>query len=199
VKITESCFQRAAPRAEDEPKTPGPHVVFLGRSNVGKSSLINALLGTKGLARTSSRPGRTQCVHYYRINDAFHFIDLPGYGYAKVPEAIRRQWGPLVEGFLERHRERIGLAILIIDSRHGASKLDQVMQAWLEERGLHYLVVATKSDKLSGNGRTKAIKLLRETFSGSTGSEPILVSATTGRGIREIWRHLDQALLAVEQ
>ena len=182
-------------RAEDEPRTPGPYVVFLGRSNVGKSSLINRLLGEKGLVRTSSRPGRTQSVNFYRINDAFHFVDLPGYGYAKVPEAVRRSWGPMIEGFLERRRERIVLAVLIVDARHRPGELDGTMRDWLEIKEIPYLVTATKSDKLSGNGRARALRDLKP-FGRSDLSAPILVSAETGLGTRELWRHLDQALAA---
>ena len=181
-------------RPEDEPRAAGPDVVFLGRSNVGKSSLINRLLGVKGLARTSSRPGRTQTVNFYRVNESCWFIDLPGYGYAKVPEAVRRSWAPMVESFLERRAERIALALLIIDARHESSELDRVMRDWLEARKLSYVVAATKSDKLSGNQRALAERRLRDEFAGRHGAGPVLVSATTGTGVREIWRHLDQAL-----
>jgi GTP-binding protein len=194
LKITSCRFECAAHGPEAEPRTPGPDVVFLGRSNVGKSSLINRLLGAKGLARTSSQPGRTQSVNFYRVNESCHFVDLPGYGFAKAPEAVRRAWGPMVEGFLERRRERIALALLIVDARHKPSELDRTMQAWLDAGEVPYVVAATKSDKLSGNGRAKALKALGEGLEMPQGVAPILTSAKTGRGIREIWRHLDQAL-----
>ena len=117
MKIQSSRFERATTRAEDEPKAAGSRVVFLGRSNVGKSSLINKLLGVKGLAKTSARPGRTQTVNFYRVNESWFIVDLPGYGYAKVPEAIRRTWAPMVEGFLVRSRESIALGIIVVDAR----------------------------------------------------------------------------------
>ncbi len=170
-------------------------MVFLGRSNVGKSSLINRLLGVKGLARISSRPGRTQSVNFYRINDSFHFVDLPGYGYAEVPERVRRQWKPMVEGFLARRRERIAAAILVVDARHGATPLDGVMREWLEEARVPYLVAGTKSDRISGNEREAVLRQLREVLGARPGGDaPILVSARTGDGVREIWARLDRAL-----
>ena len=169
-------------------------MVFLGRSNVGKSSLINRLLGTKGLARTSSQPGRTQSVNFYRVNEAWHFVDLPGYGYARVPEAVRQAWRPMVEGYLRRRQERIVLALLVIDSRHEPGRLDLTMLDWLDNERIDYLIVATKADKLSGNGKDKAKRVLKEQLDGSPLTEPILVSATTGLGMKPVWRYLDRAL-----
>jgi GTP-binding protein len=196
LKITSSRFEVAAHRPEDEPRAPGPDVVFLGRSNVGKSSLINRLLGARGLARTSSQPGRTQSVNFYRVNERFNFVDLPGYGYAKVPAAVRRNWGPMVEGFLERRRERIALALLVVDARHEARELDRTMRDWLEAKRIPFLVAATKADKLSGNGRARAARAIGEGLAGSAVGPPVLVSAQTGLGERAVWRHLDRALAA---
>src|SRR5262245_66136744 len=130
MRITECRFERATVRAEDEPKPSAGEVVFLGRSNVGKSTLINRLLGSPGLARTSSTPGRTQTVNFYSVNRAHYFVDLPGYGYAKAPRSVREQWGPMVEGFLERRREDIALAIVLVDERHEPSDLQVTMLAW---------------------------------------------------------------------
>jgi len=195
LKITSCRFETAAYRSGDEPRAAGPSIVFLGRSNVGKSSLINRLLGVRGLARISSRPGRTQSVNFYRVNEAFHFVDLPGYGHASVPGRVRQGWAPMVEGFLERSRERVALAILLVDARHGATPLDRIMRDWLESSGVRYLVAATKSDKLSGSSRAEARRALERELAGSTLSEgAVLTSARTGLGIREIWRHLDGAL-----
>lgn len=194
MKISSSRFVRAAYKPEDEPSTPGPDVVFLGRSNVGKSSLINNLLGAKGLARTSSQPGRTQSVNFYRVNESCHFVDLPGYGYAKVPESVRQAWRPMVEGYLVRRQERIALALLVVDSRHNASPLDVTMRDWLENQQIEYLIVATKADKLSGNAKVKAKRTLKEQLDGTPLAEPILYSATTGLGMKLVWRFLDRAL-----
>jgi GTP-binding protein len=197
VKIVSCRFERAAHRAEDEPGAPGPCIVFLGRSNVGKSSLINRLLGVANLARTSSTPGRTQSVNFYRINDAIWFVDLPGYGFAKVPEDVRRSWGPMAQGFLERRRESIAMAVLVVDARHAPTDLDLMMRDWLAAKGIPFLAAATKADKLSGNGRQAAERGLAESLPPTpAGGGPHLVSAKTGLGIRGIWTHLDRALEA---
>ena len=147
------------------------------------------------MARTSSRPGRTQTVNFYRVNERCWFVDLPGYGWAKVPEAIRRAWKPMVDGYLERRRERIALAFLVIDSRHAASELDLSMQAWLEQAQVPYLITATKSDKLKSRERSRSERGLRESYGGlPVESGPFLISAETGDGVRGLWRHLDAAL-----
>lgn len=195
MRIRSSRFVLAAFKRSDEPQTPGPDVVFLGRSNVGKSSLINRMLGVKGLARTSSQPGRTQSINFYRINDACFFVDLPGYGYAKVPESVRQAWKPMVEGFLENRGERIVAALLVVDARREPTELDRVMQEWLKAREIPYLVAATKADTLSGNGRARAERSLAKGFEGAMLSDrPLLVSARTGFGLRDLWNCLDPAL-----
>ena len=169
-------------------------MLFLGRSNVGKSSLINAMLGTQKLARTSSTPGRTQSVNFYRVNESFRLVDLPGYGYARVPESVRKAWGPMIEGALERRRDRIVLAIHVVDARHEPTRLDQVMQEWLKAREIPNIVVATKADKLSGNGRASAARNLATRFPNSPLMSPILVSSQTSMGIRQLWKLVDQVL-----
>lgn len=195
MKIEDARFERAAARPEDEPRAESGDVVFLGRSNVGKSSLINGLLGTKGLARTSSTPGRTQTVNFYRVNRRHFFVDLPGYGYARAPVAVKAQWGPMVEGFLERRREAIALAIVLVDARHPVGDLDRTMLGWLLDREIPALVVGVKADKLSGNGRAKAERELRAALPTEAGGvPPFLVSAHTGSGIAALWKHLDAAL-----
>lgn len=190
MKIVSARFDRSVFRAEDEPKDPGPDILFLGRSNVGKSSLINRLLGTRGLARTSSTPGRTQSLNFYRINEAIWFVDLPGYGYAKVPAAVRQTWEAMIHGVLQRRRERIASGVLLVDARHAPSELDRTMREWLREFGLDPVIAVTKADKLSGNGREAARRAAAEAL----GGEPILASAVTGQGIKEIWARLDLAL-----
>ena len=195
MKIDDCRFERAAAKAEDEPRPLGGDVVFLGRSNVGKSTLINGLLGVRGLARTSSTPGRTQTVNFYRVNRAHYFIDLPGYGYARAPKAVRETWGPMVEGFLERRRGTIALAVVLVDARHEPSGMDHQMLEWLVDRDIPRIVVGVKSDKLSGNERTRAAKRLREAFPTEDGAiPPALVSAVSGYGIKELWRTVDDAL-----
>jgi len=198
LRIKSCRFERSAHRPQDEPREAGPDVVFMGRSNVGKSSLINRLLGTKNLARTSSTPGRTQSVNFYRVNESFYFVDLPGYGYARVPEAVRRSWGPMIDGFLKRRRERIALAVLLLDARHDPTDQDAQLRDWLVAKRIRFLAVATKSDKLSGNGLARMKRVFRDRFGNEGVSEaPVMASAKTGRGIKEIWRHLDEALTGV--
>ena len=194
MRIEECRFDRATARPEDEPRPLGGDVVFLGRSNVGKSSLINGLLGVQGLARTSSTPGRTQTVNFYRVNATHYFVDLPGYGYARAPREVRDLWGPMVEGFLERRRSAIALAIVLIDARHEPAELDRVMLDWLVSRDLPTIVVGVKSDKLSGRAvaAERALRLALPTA--PDGVAPFLVSAKTGLGLKELWRHVDGAL-----
>lgn len=194
MKIVSSRFERAASRPEDEPRAAGPDIVFAGRSNVGKSSLINRLLGVKGLARTSSSPGRTQSVNFYRVNDSCYFVDLPGYGYAKVPLAVRESWKPMIEGFLERRCPRIALAFLVVDSRRSTTDLDLTMRDWFVAMGIPHVVAATKSDKLSSSARLAAGRELSMGFGDAAGKPLVMVSVQTGRGIQEIWRYLDSAL-----
>jgi GTP-binding protein len=158
--------------------------------------LINRLLGVKNLARTSSRPGRTQSVNFYRVNDAWYFVDLPGYGWARVPEAVRRSWKPMVEGYLERRLRRVALALLVVDSRQGATDLDMTMKQWLETKGIAHVVAATKADKLtaSDRGRTER-ELARALAESGMEADPLLVSVRTGKGISKLWHSIDAALL----
>lgn len=165
-----------------------PEIAFLGRSNVGKSSLINSLLRVKGLARTSSTPGRTQLINFFRINNALYFVDLPGYGYARVPTEIRQQWAPMIEKYLI-DRAPLALGIVIVDSRLKPMDLDQQMVEWLEAQQVPLCVVATKADKLSNNQMATQLKLLRETF----GQAVIPYSALTRKGADEVWRMIRQA------
>jgi len=194
VRIRSFRFVASAYRPLDEPREAGPEIAFLGRSNVGKSSLINRLLDTRGLARTSSQPGRTQSVNFYRVNDRFYFVDLPGYGYARVPETVRRAWKPLVDGYLERHRERVALGLLVVDARREPTELDGMMIDWLAERSIGFVVAATKADKLSGNERAKAKARLTAAWGAAAAAPPVLVSSRDGRGMKELWGHLDRVL-----
>lgn len=157
--------------------------------------MINRLLGAQGLARTSGEPGRTQSINFFRVNESCYFVDLPGYGFAKVPLAVRAAWKPLVESFLERRRTRIRLAFLVVDARRESMDLDRTMRDWFDDRGIPYLVAATKADKLSASERARAARVLEPVVGrGSVCARPVLVSVRTGLGVRELWRHLDVAL-----
>ncbi|HTP89913.1 MAG TPA: ribosome biogenesis GTP-binding protein YihA/YsxC [Bryobacteraceae bacterium] len=179
----EAEFLVSAARPEQFPAENLPEVAFLGRSNVGKSSLLNALVGRPGLAFTSATPGRTQGINFYRVDGRYHFVDLPGYGYAKVPEAIRRSWKQLIEQYLGG-RKTLELSILLIDSRRGWMEHDQELGQWLELHGRRFLVIATKTDKLkSRSDHDKGMAAIR-----AGGFEVLPFSARTGRGVREIWQ-----------
>jgi GTP-binding protein len=192
-EIRKAEFLRAI-AAVEQARAPAPGVVFAGRSNVGKSSLINRLSGRKGLARTSNTPGRTREIIYFGIDEKFHFIDLPGYGYAKVAEAERRRWGPMMERFFKR-AEGLRLVVMILDVRREPNENDLQMLGWLEARGLPYIFAVTKCDKLS---RVRVARRLKE-LQGRLGLEDdralVPVSSQTGQGIEDllgvIWAALE--------
>ena len=158
-------------------------IVFCGRSNVGKSSLLNALTGVRGLARTSKTPGRTREIHFYENGPDRFLVDLPGYGYAKVSIAARRSWSGLVEGYLER-TDRIALAVLLVDARHPPFDTDLGLAESLVSRGIPFIVVFTKGDRASGPERARALAQGREAF--APAESFIVTSAKTGTGLREL-------------
>jgi GTP-binding protein len=166
-----------------------PEVAFLGRSNVGKSSLLNALAGCKGLARTSGTPGRTQAINFFRIDSRLYFVDLPGYGYARAPKHVVQEWQPLIESYL-LERETLELAILILDARRGWMENDLILKRWLELHNRRFLVVATKMDKLkSRTDQEHGLALIRK-----EGVEPMPFSAVSGRGVRELWQAISKTI-----
>jgi GTP-binding protein len=186
LKIASAKFIAAALSPESFPKDRRPEIVFTGRSNVGKSSLINSLLGVKGLARTSSTPGRTQSINFFLINDEFYFVDLPGYGYAKTSKENRRAWGKLIEKYLAE-RQQLVLSILIVDARHEPSPLDLQMKSWLQHSGIPYLVVSTKVDKLSSNERRRSRERAEQILKTD---RVIPYSSLTGEGAKHIWNEI---------
>ena len=167
-----------------------PEIAFLGRSNVGKSSLINSLLLRKGLARTSNTPGRTQSINFFLINDNFYFTDLPGYGYARVSKVMRADWGKMAEEYLAERRE-LALCIQLIDSRHKPTALDLQLNEWLVHNGKPYIVAATKTDKLSNNELQKTLKETRKILSNA---KIVAYSANTGKGRDELWAEINTRL-----
>lgn len=177
-------FIIGAAKPELFPPETEPEVAFLGRSNVGKSSLLNKLVGAGPVAFTSATPGRTQSINFYKVDGGIRFVDLPGYGFAKVPREITNQWQWLIEQYL-LGRGALRLSILLVDARRGWMDKDIELRKWLEHHGLPYLVVATKIDKLKNQKqKQESRKLLTEGYSG----ELIECSAVTGRGVRELWQ-----------
>ena len=167
-----------------------PEVAFLGRSNVGKSSLINSLLLRKGLARTSNTPGRTQSINYFLINESFYFVDLPGYGYARVSKSMRADWGKLAEQYLSKP-DGLVLCIQLIDSRHNPTELDLQLNEWLIAGGQPSMIVATKADKLSRTQLQKQLKAGGEVLGGR---ELIPYSSETGLGRDRVWAEIREAV-----
>jgi GTP-binding protein len=190
MKIISAEFVKSAFESSHWPTDGRPEIAFLGRSNVGKSSLLNSLLQRKGLARTSNTPGRTQSINFFLINDSFYFVDLPGYGFAKVSKSMRSDWGKMAEEYLSQ-REKLALSIQLVDSRHKPSQLDLQLHEWLEFNQKDYLVVATKADKLSSNELTKQIKLIE---SDMPESKIISYSAQTGKGRDSVWSAIAAAI-----
>ena len=183
-------FVVSSGKPDSFPKDRLPEIAFLGRSNVGKSSLINALTGRRRLAFTSNTPGRTQTINFYRIGGAFYFVDLPGYGYARVPPQVMAEWKNLIESYLQE-RETLKLACLVLDARRGWMEKDLDLKRWLEHQGRPYLVVATKTDKLNQSDQERGLRSIRE-----EGVEPLPFSALSGRGVREIWQAITTTLQA---
>jgi GTP-binding protein len=183
MKITSAEFVKSAFNKKQLTTDGLPEIAFLGRSNVGKSSLLNSLLGRKGLARTSNTPGRTQSINYFLINDSFYFVDLPGYGYAKVSKAMRSDWGKLAYDYLSE-RDELKLSIQLIDSRHEPTALDRDLNEWLAENDKERIVVATKTDKLGANQLKMQLNVIEDTLN-TTGVIPY--SSIKGKGREEVW------------
>ena len=190
MKIASAEFLKSALKESDWPRDAVPEIAFLGRSNVGKSSLINSLLGVRGLARTSSTPGRTQALNFFLINRYFRFVDLPGYGYARAPRAVKTEWSTAAEEYLAK-REQLVLSIHIVDSRHEPAKLDLQLHDWLEHHHKPYLIVVTKSDKLSKNELTKSVNRAATIFKGA---DLITYSATKRQGREQLWNAIEKSL-----
>lgn len=170
-----------------------PEVAFAGRSNVGKSSLINALMNRKSLARTSSQPGKTQTINYYNINGAIYFVDLPGYGYARVYEKVKAQWGRMIENYLHSSK-MLKQVFLLVDIRHAPSENDQTMHRWILENGFQPIIIATKLDKIKRSQLQKQLALIRSTLGVGKETPIVPFSAETKQGKDEIYAILDGIL-----
>jgi len=193
MKILSAEFVLSAKEPRHYPPAGIPEIAFAGRSNVGKSSLINTLLNRKRLARTSTTPGRTQEINFFRINDGFFFVDLPGYGYAKVPEAIRRQWGPMVETYL-RDRPTLRLVVVILDVRRDPSREDLQLIQWLEFYSLEYMIVITKADKISRNELNARKGLIGKSVASSAKTPMLVFSSKTAEGKEALWKEIGKNL-----
>lgn len=175
------------------PKTSLPEVAFAGKSNVGKSSLINALMNRKSLARTSSQPGKTQTINFYNINREMYLVDLPGYGYAKIAESEKRKWGVMVENYLHTSKQLRGV-FLLVDIRHAPSANDKMMHDWMIHQGYEPVIIATKLDKIKRSQLSKNLSVIRTELNLQKDAPLFPFSAQTKQGREEIWAYMDALL-----
>ena len=168
-------------------------IAFAGKSNVGKSSLINALMNRKSYARTSAQPGKTQTINFYNINDVLYFVDLPGYGYATASVEVKAKWGKMIERYLKKS-SMLKLVFLLIDIRHEPSANDRQMYEWIVSNGFHPVIIATKSDKINRSALQKHVKMIREGLDVEKGTVIIPFSSSTKQGRDEIYELMDRLL-----
>jgi len=163
-----------------------PEVALAGRSNVGKSSLINKMLNRKALARISGTPGKTRTINFYNVNDEMHIVDLPGYGYAKVSKVEKEKWGGIIETYLHS-REELKMLVQLVDIRHEPSADDKLMYSWIKQRNLPTVIVATKADKVSRNQMFKNLSIVKKALGVTEDDRFVLFSSETGQGREELW------------
>jgi len=193
VKIKQAELKAGAYNIGDFPDWDLPEISFLGRSNVGKSSLINNLIGRKNLARTSSTPGKTRGLYFYLLNGKLCFVDLPGYGYAKVSKKEQQRWAPIIEEYL-RSRGNLFGSVHLIDCRHEPSENDQMMNEWLRMHSIPRVIVATKADKLSRSALLRQIKVIRNSLDLFEEETLLPFSARTGNGREQLWKSITAML-----
>lgn len=193
MKVTEVELLISAVRPDQYPGGGLPEIALAGRSNVGKSSLINKMISRKSVARTSQQPGKTQTLNFYLINDDLIFVDVPGYGYAKVSKKQREQWGQMIELYLTE-RKLLRAVILIVDVRHRPTEDDVLMYNWLKHFEIPVIVVATKADKIKKSQHPRHLKSVRETLDMDSTDELVLFSSETGMGKDHVWKLIKQRL-----
>jgi GTP-binding protein len=191
-KINTVYFITSAVKPDQYPQHTLPEIAFIGRSNVGKSSLLNTLVNKKNLAHISNTPGRTQRINFFNIDEKLCFVDLPGYGFAKVPERIKRQWKPMIESYLLKG-QNLKSVVLILDSRHQPTKQDIMMREWLQAYHIPMILVATKIDKIPKSKRARQIKKIKETLRTQPTEKIFPFSALTHEGFKPIWHAIFQA------
>jgi len=195
--VKHATFVKSAVKPAHYPPPELPEIAFAGRSNVGKSSLINVLVNRKSLVRTSSTPGRTQLINFFNVNDRFMLVDLPGYGFAKVPLAVKREWGPMMETYLSR-RENLRGVVLIFDIRRTPVEEDLQMLGWLRSYGIAPILVVTKCDKVSKNEKAKQSALIARTL-GVEKDELCFFSALSREGADGVWKRIEELLTIGEE
>lgn len=191
MKVINTEFVTGAVSSKQYPKEPFPEFAFVGRSNVGKSSLIRSLLNRKKLVRISSTPGKTREINFFRINEKFMFADLPGYGFARVTPALQKKWKQMIEEYLI-NREPLMAIVFIVDIRRKPTELDITLKEWLEDLDRNYILVITKSDKLSGVERSKQTKIIKSAFMGANALAAVTYSSKNHLGRKELWSQLQK-------
>ncbi|HNV56859.1 MAG: YihA family ribosome biogenesis GTP-binding protein [Smithella sp.] len=197
MKITSAEFVKSAVWPNQYPPATMPEIAFVGRSNVGKSSLINALVGRKSLAKTSNTPGRTQLINFFTVNSSLFFVDLPGYGFAKVPRSVKKDWGDMIETYL-RERRNLALVVFILDVRRDPSADDLSLRDWLDHYRIPYAAILTKADKLSNQQALGRKKLIEKAMGKGASGNTILFSAKTRKGSEELWQFIERHLSGLE-
>jgi GTP-binding protein len=187
MKVTQAEFIISAVGPKQYPTDALPEIALAGRSNVGKSSFINKMLNRKSIARTSSKPGKTQTLNFFKVNESFYFVDVPGYGFARVSKTEKEKWGKMIEEYFTS-REELKTAIQLIDVRHPPTKDDQAMYSFLKHYGIPVIIIATKVDKISKGQWQKHEKIVRETLQMTKEDALVLFSSETGQGKDEAWK-----------
>jgi GTP-binding protein len=195
VRVLKAEFLQSAGRPDQFPRTPWPEIAFAGRSNVGKSSMINRLLGRRQLARAGATPGRTRTINFYQVNERVLFVDLPGYGYARVSRSVKDAWWDLVERYLSTRTQLRGV-VHIVDARHAPMAPDRELQQFLHAAGVPMLVVLTKADKLARRDRADARAAAVAALGLPSAEDAVLFSAESGEGVAEVWRQIESRLEA---
>ncbi|MRR15834.1 MAG: YihA family ribosome biogenesis GTP-binding protein [Deltaproteobacteria bacterium] len=193
MKITSAEFIKSAVWPAQYPPPTTPEVAFVGRSNVGKSSLMNTLVGRKNLAKTSNTPGRTQLINFFAVNNSISFVDLPGYGFAKVAQSVKKDWGDMMEAYL-RERQNLAMVILILDIRRDPNPDDLALIEWLAYYRIPYILVLTKTDKLSNNQAIVRKRLIEKALEAAVHQRAVLFSAKTKKGKEELWQMIENHL-----
>jgi len=193
MKITSVEFKKAILNLKDAPKDRKPEIAFAGKSNVGKSSLLNALFNRRNLAKTSNTPGKTRTINFFEVNSKFYFVDLPGYGYAEVSKELQEKWGELMFEYLTG-RETLKLMVVLIDSRHGPNERDIQLIDFLDEQQIPTLLVATKIDKLSNSQRRPHLEMIRKSLNLDEDAIILPFSAVTKEGVAPLWKIIEDVL-----
>lgn len=193
MQVNNVALEAVGIKMEQFPTTGLPEVAFAGKSNVGKSSLINGLINRKALARTSGQPGKTRTINYYNVENLLYFVDLPGYGYAKAAKTSREEWGKMIEYYLKK-RQELKMVVLLVDIRHEPSENDQLMANWIRGNGFEPIVIATKADKIKRSQLQKHLSMIRKGLSLKNENHILPFSSMTKQGKDEIWSVIETEL-----